>query len=327
MKTKLLGMIGLLFLACAAPAAEETGTSADSIEEGRRWKVLTVDYQVQQTGYWCGPASTRIALSARGAAPTQQQLANELPTTTNGTDTIDQVTRVLNRRLGPGRYATKLMPNDPATPAQKMGLWNDIVVSIDQGYPIVANIVAPPHNHPPGYPNRTIYHYVSIIGYNPDTWEVYVADPANFGGNKMYWLKFDQMATLIPPKGYSSLPGGTSCPNGNGSTVGAIDARYRELGACGSVLGKPQSGEKGTPDGVGRYNVFDNGSIYWTEKTGAHEVLGRIRDAWAQEGWEAGRLGYPTSGEYVVPGGRKSDFEHGSITWTQATNSTSVTMR
>lgn len=162
---------------------------------------------------------------------------------------------------------------------------------------------------------------------NPDTWEIFVADSANFGGKQKYWLKFDQVATLIPPKGYSSLPGGTSCPNGNGSTVGAIDAKYRELGGCASPLGKPQSGEKGTPDGAGRYNVFDNGSIYWTSRTGAHEVLGRIRDAWAKEGWESGRLGYPTGGEYAVPGGRKGDFERGSITWTSATNTTEVSMR
>src|SRR5690242_19032231 len=42
------------------------------------WKVLDHDYQAQQTGYWCGPASTRIALSTRGAPPSQQTLANEL---------------------------------------------------------------------------------------------------------------------------------------------------------------------------------------------------------------------------------------------------------
>ena len=34
--------------------------------------------------------------------------------------------------------------------------------------------------------------------------------------------------------------------------------------------------------------------------TGAHEVYGIIRDAWADNGWEAGPLGYPTSGEYDV---------------------------
>src|SRR4029079_5726547 len=43
-----------------------------------------IDFQYQQTGYWCGPAATRIALSARISPPSQQQVANELPTPTNG---------------------------------------------------------------------------------------------------------------------------------------------------------------------------------------------------------------------------------------------------
>ncbi|HEY8076063.1 MAG TPA: C39 family peptidase, partial [Labilithrix sp.] len=206
-------------------------------------------------------------------------------------------------------------------------LWNDVVVSVDQGYAVVANIVAPPNNHPPGYPNTTIFHYIALVGYNPDTWQIYVADPANFGGNQKYWLSFDQLATLIPPKGYSSLPGGTTCPNGSGSTVGAIDAKYRALGGCTSVLGIPLTGELGAPDGVGRYNVFANGSIYWTPATNAHEVHGRIRDAWKAAGWEAGALGYPTSDEYDAPGGKKSDFQHGSITWTASSDATQVTMK
>ena len=37
-------------------------------------------------------------------------------------------------------------------------------------------------------------------------------------------------------------------------------------------------------------------------------------------GWEAGALGYPVSDEYDAPGGKRSDFQHGSITWSAATN-------
>jgi len=173
---------------------------------------------------------------------------------------------------------------------------------------------------------------------------------------------------------------GTSCPGGTGTTGGAIDAKYRALGGCGSVLGVPKTNEVAapdgvgrytvfdrgsiywtqatgafevhgvirdqwsalawetgplgypisdelqTPDGVGRYNVFEHGSVYWTEATGAHEVLGMIRDKWKEVGWEAGALGYPVSGEYAVAGGRKSDFQHGSITWDATTKLATVTM-
>ncbi|MCA9558961.1 MAG: C39 family peptidase [Myxococcales bacterium] len=182
-----------------------SATCTVDLANGPGWKVLDIDFQIQQTGYWCGPAATHNALSARRAAPSQQQLANELPTTRNGTDWIGQITGVLNHHLDGNPYLTTEMPNDPPTPAQRDRLWMDIVTSIDNNYPVVANIVAPAHNHPPGYPNYTIYHYFTVIGYNADTAEVFIADSANFGGNTLYWLSFDQLATLIPPKGYSAF--------------------------------------------------------------------------------------------------------------------------
>ncbi|WP_424187493.1 C39 family peptidase [Actinokineospora sp. G85] len=191
----LAALVATLSLLTPAVAAAEP-------VRAQNWKVLNHDYQVQETGYWCGPAAVRIALSARGVHRSQGDLAGALGTTTNGTDWIGQVTGVLAGSVG--WYETKEMPNDPPTPGQRDLLWRDIVLNIDNNYPIVANIVAPANNHPPGYPNHTIYHYFTVIGYNPDTWQVYIADPANFGGNHHYWLTFDQLASLIPPKGYSA---------------------------------------------------------------------------------------------------------------------------
>ncbi|MCX5144427.1 MULTISPECIES: C39 family peptidase [unclassified Streptomyces] len=166
---------------------------------------LQIDYQVQETGYWCGPAATRIALSARMAPPSQGDLAWQLGTTEAGTDHIGQVTGVLNANLGGGWYETKEMPNDPPTQAQRDLLWYDIVFDIDRNYPLVTNIVAPPGNQPPGYPSdQTIYHYFTVFGYDEVDRTVLIADPASFSGNQIYWISFDQLATLIPPKGYSA---------------------------------------------------------------------------------------------------------------------------
>ncbi|HTL34327.1 MAG TPA: C39 family peptidase [Kofleriaceae bacterium] len=360
----------------SAGAGEGSGSGAgDIVIAAQTTKVLEHQYLAQQTGYWCGPASTRMVLSTvTNNLPTQQTLANELPTSTNGTDHIGLVVNALNKHLG-ARYAAVLMPNDPPTQAQRDQLWRDIVLSVDAGHGIVANIVAPPSNHPPGYPNSTIYHYISLIGYNADTKQVYVADPARFSGIEHYWLSFDQTATLIPPKGYATYRCGV------GRTLGEIDKRYQAFGGCsgflgtaltdemttpdgvgkynvfvgGSIywspstgafevhgairdkwrdlgweagaLGYPTSNETKTPDNVGRFSVFQRGSIYWTPVTGAHEVRGAIRDKYMQTGWESGPLGYPVSDEYAVAGGRKSDFEHGSITWDAAANSSTVTMK
>jgi len=84
-------------------------------------------------------------------------------------------------------------------------------------------------------------------------------------------------------------------------------------------LGYPLTNEQPSADGVGRYNNFQGGAIYWSPTTGAQSVQGAIRDTWAAQGWETGPLGYPISDEYAVPGGRHSDFQHGSLFWDATT--------
>src|SRR4051794_2125609 len=62
-----------------APLASANPAGVQPVAAGVQGEhVLSVDYQVQQTGYWCGPAATRIALSARGVYRSQSQLAAEL---------------------------------------------------------------------------------------------------------------------------------------------------------------------------------------------------------------------------------------------------------
>ena len=73
-------------------------------------------------------------------------------------------------------------------------------------------------------------------------------------------------------------------------------------------LGYPKTGELVTPDGVGRYNHFENGSIYWTQATGAHEVRGLIQAKWYELGWEKSDLGYPLTDEHG-DGGRSGPLQ------------------
>lgn len=74
---------------------------------------------------------------------------------------------------------------------------------------------------------------------------------------------------------------------------GAILAEWGVQRAEVGVLGYPLMDEATTPDGVGAYQHFAGGSVYWSPATGAHAVWGPIRDAWSALGWEAGPLGYP----------------------------------
>jgi hypothetical protein len=106
-------------------------------------------------------------------------------------------------------------------------------------------------------------------------------------------------------------------PNlGAWSVQGAIAQKWTEYGRENG-LGYPLTDETTAPDGVGRFNHFENqASIYWTPATGAHMVMGGIRQKWADLNWET-TVGYPTTDEQDMPGGRVSHFQHGQISWTQ----------
>lgn len=97
---------------------------------------------------------------------------------------------------------------------------------------------------------------------------------------------------------------------------GAIYAKWHEAG--GLSFGIPNTDESATPDGIGRYNHFndDTASIYWSPQTGAHTIYGDIRGRWAELGWERSYLGYPISDEVdFASAGRANEFQNGGIYW------------
>lgn len=95
---------------------------------------------------------------------------------------------------------------------------------------------------------------------------------------------------------------------------GQILAKYESVGGPDGSLGLPVGGEQPAPGG-GQRQIFGDGAIYWSPQTGAHIVRGAIRTTWEfQYGGAGGPLGYPTSDERPVPGGKQSQFQHGTIT-------------
>jgi LGFP repeat/PAN domain len=107
---------------------------------------------------------------------------------------------------------------------------------------------------------------------------------------------------------------------------GAISGEWNATGLSAGFLGYPTTNEQVTPDGIGRYNHFQNGSIYWTPLTGAHEVHGAIRGQWSSMGWEQSVLGYPITDETdeIDGSGRFNLFEHGAIHWRRADGTITV---
>jgi hypothetical protein len=193
----------------ASPPPDLTPPKPDSGPPSK--KALAVVWQGQQTGYWCGPASTRIALSAKlsgSKLPSQQALATKMGTTTNGTDHIGLVRAAMNQVLNTSWYGTHAM-YDPPTSAQRNQLKSDLIKNIGAGYAMVGNVIS--GWRPPGYPPGTIYHYIAIVGYDQSGDRVLIADPAGAGAAgtkwvnvpKTYWISTWDLGTWIGGKGYA----------------------------------------------------------------------------------------------------------------------------
>ncbi|MGY5885433.1 N-acetylmuramoyl-L-alanine amidase [Modestobacter lacusdianchii] len=139
-----------------------------------------------------------------------------------------------------------------------------------------------------------------------------VSDERGSADGAMSWSTFQNGLITWSPAG------------GAHAVQGAIEDAWQRLGGLSGVgwtYGLPTTDELATPDGLGRYNHFaGGGSIYWSPATGAHAVVGSIRELWGALGWESSALGYPTSDEQVSADGamRWTTFQNGLITWSPA---------
>jgi hypothetical protein len=149
------------------------------------------------------------------------------------------------------------------------------------------------------------------------------------GGEKGSGYPLTDEATPLGGRGrYNQFERGSiywSPETGAHAVYGAIFAKWisPEVGGL-EGFGFPLTDETGAPDNRGRYNHFENGSIFWTPTTDAHVVYGGIRAKWQAlgSGWGPNSLGYPTTDEFDNPPGdlpgRVSQFERGFISWTSS---------
>jgi predicted chitinase len=176
-------------------------------------KVLTVpqaDRIPQETGFWCGPASCQTALQIDGQWIEEQQLANEMGTTEDGTPHIGLLADALNAHAHHAEWEAVWMPDDPPSREQCEQFWVDLKANIDSGFAMPANWVSPDNNHPqavhgsgpnPGY-YGTVYHYVCYTGYDEDATGRFVHVADSGFSPWQYWVSFEQACLLMPPKGY-----------------------------------------------------------------------------------------------------------------------------
>ncbi|MBE7158299.1 MAG: hypothetical protein INR62_07670 [Rhodospirillales bacterium] len=107
---------------------------------------------------------------------------------------------------------------------------------------------------------------------------------------------------------------------------GKILEEFNQAGGL-SFFGNATNAESNTQNG-GKFQRFAKGSsIYWHPAVSnghANQIGGLIRDAWGRVGYETGYLGYPTTREFGVTGGRANHMQAGSIYYSQATGAKNI---
>ena len=167
-------------------------------------KALHHDFQLQSTGWWCGPSATRVALSAQGKTFTQGQVAKMLGTTEDGTPSAKDVTRVLNQQLGQGKYHMVEISGAKASKAQVDQLKADVVAAINAGKPVVANIAGTVTDDNGDVHSYEGGHYLPIVGYSNGGATVKIADSADTVGSPYYDISTDKVANWIATRGYAA---------------------------------------------------------------------------------------------------------------------------
>ncbi|TCB95902.1 hypothetical protein E0H26_17165 [Micromonospora zingiberis] len=194
--------------AAASPSPQATSADPDvaskkAAPKPPAKKVLEYDYQAQTTGYYCGPAAVRNALSAAGIDRDQDTLATQLGTTYAGTNSAEDTTRVLNAAVEGKPYETTMLPGGSATPAQMDQLQADVVAAVADGRSVVVNVAGSATDTTGGWHSFPGGHYIAVVGYEDDGRLVKIADSAD-PSYYSYWMSTIDLANWAATRGYSS---------------------------------------------------------------------------------------------------------------------------
>ncbi|MEU1756452.1 C39 family peptidase [Micromonospora matsumotoense] len=191
----------------AAHAAEaHTRTPTASVQADRKpagERELKVDYAAQPNFYYCGPAATRNALSVQGKNIDVDAMAKVMGTTEDGTNSINDITPVLNKQTGRNAYESTEIRSTKADDKQTDELRADIVRTVDDGRAVVANIAGTATDTDGNTHSFEGGHYISVIGYRDGGKTVTIADSAN-PDTASYRISVDNLADWIATRGYSS---------------------------------------------------------------------------------------------------------------------------
>ncbi|SCG14790.1 Peptidase_C39 like family protein [Micromonospora echinofusca] len=193
---------GPVTTAVAAPAeGKPTPVSQDRKQHGER--ELGVRYEAQPNFYYCGPAAARNALSVQGKNIDVDGMAQRMGTTEAGTNSINDITPVLNKETGRDAYQSVEIRDPKADDKQTDKLRTDIVTAIDEGHAVVANIAGTATDTDGTTHSFEGGHYISVVGYRDNGNTVTIADSAD-PNQASYRMSVDNLADWIATRGYTA---------------------------------------------------------------------------------------------------------------------------
>ncbi|MEV1145401.1 C39 family peptidase [Micromonospora sp. NPDC049799] len=164
---------------------------------------LNVRYQAQPNFYYCGPAAARNALSVQGKDIDVDGMAERMGTTEAGTNSVNDITPVLNKETGKDVYRSTEISTPRADDKQTDKLRTDIVATVDDGRAVVANIAGTATDTDGTTHSFEGGHYISVIGYRDGGNTVTIADSAD-PAQATYRMNIDNLADWIATRGYIS---------------------------------------------------------------------------------------------------------------------------
>ncbi|WCN79794.1 C39 family peptidase [Micromonospora sp. LH3U1] len=196
-------IVGPVSAAFAAPTtAKPAGQTQTDRKNGER--ELGVRYEAQPNFYYCGPAATRNALSVQGKNINVDDMAKEMGTTEAGTNSINDITPVLNKETGKADAYHSVEISTPAADAKQTDkLRTDVMTTVDDGRAVVANIAGTSTDTDGTTHSYEGGHYISVVGYRDNGQTVKIADSAD-PNTASYWISVEHLADWIATRGYST---------------------------------------------------------------------------------------------------------------------------
>jgi hypothetical protein len=189
--------------------------SDDPIDLPSHKSIKSIKQKAQVRTYWCGPATLATLVQASKVKISETTAAKRLKTTRDGTNWYSgggtyPMEKALEHYSKDFDYSAANLPFTPSKADKKTykkRLVTDIAVH-KQG--IAGNAVEVTNGpHLNGHPNRTIYHWVAVRGYDDDGETTRYADPV--ANSSISWqgpvdryneIDSDKIVTIFGARGY-----------------------------------------------------------------------------------------------------------------------------